>query len=707
MDQLPGDQTTDKPESKFRSASDIVARHFADGLDELLSPRFLQGRYRKFESEHDPIYHTILACVQDESLVKAFVSYWAIAQTMATQSRFWLEDAIAEIVVHQCKYFGRNASHVYWQKTLGMGHFAAQTHVSEIGERELEHHQGRKPWRVLIQESAVNAAAFLVEEQERARLSANPSLVAYRNPEDRDESHFRTLANALTGPPTTEKWPALREAERQREIADELDGIAAEHAHGNGQTDEHGTGNIEIDMSRIVRPERFITQQLSGLAVPTVLDAAGRPEARWLLYLRWSDGRREQRDLTTSIDTPQGKLWLFPMPTDPPFHQPAGWHSTYRRDWLNDARAPAPAELFSRLCEHMAEFIDLPLETAAGTMGTLALWVILTYCYTAWDAVPYLFIGGPLGSGKSRTFDVLARLVFRPLQSSNLTGPALFRTLHNQGGTLLFDEAERLRQHTPDVDEIVSMLLAGYRRGGRATRLEPVGDGFRTVSFDVFGPKALACVTGLPPALASRSIPVMMFRARPDSPKPRLRVDANAEQWDAIRNDLHCLALEHGPTWLKLAQRANVCPEMSGRDYELWQPLLALAEWIERDGADGLLSIMQQHALANIEKHRDDLTSEADEILLRILAAKVRNHETPEAREILKAAQEQDAEFFKRWTPQGVGKAFGRYGITAKKYGGRRIYRAEVGDLHRIERSYGLDLGLPNPDGGSDRQAPE
>lgn len=83
--------------------------------------------------------------MQDESLVKAFVSYWAIAQTMATQSRFWLEDAIAEIVVHQCKYFGRDASHVYWQKTLGMGHFAAQTHVSEIGERELEHHQGRKP----------------------------------------------------------------------------------------------------------------------------------------------------------------------------------------------------------------------------------------------------------------------------------------------------------------------------------------------------------------------------------------------------------------------------------------------------------------------------------------------------------------------------------------------------------------------------------
>lgn len=36
------------------------------------------------------------------------------------------------------------------------------------------------------------------------------------------------------------------------------------------------------------------------------------------------------------------------------------------------------------------------------------------------------------------------------------------------------------------------MLLAGYKKGGRATRLEAVGDDkvFRTVEFDVYGPKA-------------------------------------------------------------------------------------------------------------------------------------------------------------------------------------------------------------------------
>ena len=159
----------------------------------------------------------------------------------------------------------------------------------------------------------------------------------------------------------------------------------------------------------------------------------------------------------------------------------------------------------------MAYFIDLPQEHAPGISATLTLWVVLTYCYLAWDAVPYLYVGGPLGSGKSRVFEILARLVFRPLGSSSMSGPALFRTLHSQGGTLLLDEAERLKQtQDPGTGEIVAMLLAGYKRGGQATRLEPVGETFKMVNFDVYGPKAMACIAALPPALASRAIGLTM-----------------------------------------------------------------------------------------------------------------------------------------------------------------------------------------------------
>ena len=72
----------------------------------------------------------------------------------------------------------------------------------------------------------------------------------------------------------------------------------------------------------------------------------------------------------------------------------------------------------------------------------------------------------------------------------------------------------------------------------------------------------------------------------------RRRIDADPAGWQALRDDLHTLALEHGATWLELADREDVCPAMTGRDYELWQPLLALASWVESHGAKGLLELM-------------------------------------------------------------------------------------------------------------------
>jgi hypothetical protein len=307
-------------------------------------------------------------------------------------------------------------------------------------------------------------------------------------------------------------------------------------------------------------------------------------------------------------------------------------------------------------------------------------------------------VGGPMNSGKTRVFEILCRLVYRPLQSSNVTAPALFRTLHDKGGTLLFDEAERLRQNTPEVGEILSMLLAGYKRGGQATRLEADGDTFRTVAFDVYGPKALACIAGLPPTLSSRSISILMFRAAPDSIKPQRRIDADPTSWERLRDDLHALALEHGAKWLELAEKSSVCPQgISGRAYELWQPLLALAFWIESHGAEGLLSLMQKHAFKSLDASREDQIPDADEILLEILTDRVRMGEFPTPGEICTRAKELESTIFDRWTPRTVSKRLKTYGFETRKVDRRREYRhTTLADLAHVQRNYGIDLGIPN-----------
>ncbi len=459
------------------------------------------------------------------------------------------------------------------------------------------------------------------------------------------------------------------------------------------------TETPELDVSAIARCELFHTADVSGVTVPVASIVGGKPVGGWQLYLRWhEDGRREVVDLPESLDLPGGgRLWLHPRPADPTPTMPSGWTAKARRAWLDGADAPNAADVFQIVCGQLTHYLDFTGETAAGDVATLALWSIFTYCYPCWSALPYLSIGGPLESGKSRVFELLSRMVFRPVQSSNMTAACLFRTLHESGGVLLLDEAETLRDKSVDAGAIRSILLSGYKAGSPARRLEKVGDSFRRIAFDVFGPKAIAGIARLPDALASRCIRLTMFRASRGSAKPKRRIDGDPATWADIRDDLHALALEHGPTWRQLARRMDVCPAMAGRDFELWQPLLALAAFIQDAGADGLLSIMQDHAGAVIESSRDDSTPDADELLLRLLADSVRigTQDRVAPGTLLRLARERESGAFERWSARGVSAALKRYKVSVVKTDGRRVYRdVTLQQLAEIEAAYGLDLGV-------------
>jgi hypothetical protein len=422
-----------------------------------------------------------------------------------------------------------------------------------------------------------------------------------------------------------------------------------------------------------------------------------KPASRWALYLQWVSGRREDREIAESIDLPDGtKLWLEPIPGATPLGSSSLWSAKSRKDWLNGTDAPKPTEVFKWICDKITNHLEFAPDERNGIAATMALWVVLTYVYTAWDSIPYLYVGGPLGSGKSTVFKVLSPMVIRPLVSSNMSEAAMFRTLHERGGTLLLDEAEQLWES--GADGLRTMLLAGYQRGGKATRLEEVNGTYKSVEFDVYGPKALACIRGLPPALASRCITVTMFRAGHKSPKPRRRIYPNERHWQEIRDALHMLAMSHGPAWLKLAEKSDVCPAMTGRNYELWQPILAMAYWFESHGVAGLLELTRRHALSVIESAKDDQAPDAEVILLQVLAKCLTESRAPSPTELLNLAKDQEPALFKTWSSTGVGKALSRYGIRSKKSGDRRYRDTSLDELLRIQRNYEIDLDIEDLD---------
>jgi hypothetical protein len=444
----------------------------------------------------------------------------------------------------------------------------------------------------------------------------------------------------------------------------------------------------ELDIRRIIRPELFLTAAVAGLGISVARIEEGIARARWMLYLQWKDGKREAVMLSPALPLPDGsQLIVHPIPANTaPSHQ-APWSKASRARWLAGAQTPSHYDIFNRLCAIFSDYLDFPPAKASASAILLAVFTMLTYCYPVWDAVPYLYIGGPAGSGKSKIFDLLSRLVFRPLLSSNMTAPLLFRTLHDCGGTLLLDEAERLRESTPDVVEIRMILLAGYKRGGNAQRCKP--ETFEPQVFEVYGPKAVACISGLPAPLLSRCIPLYMFRCPPESQKPKRRLGDEAERFQQLRDDLHAWALGNAPLFIELASMAALCEGMTGRHYELWQPLLALAALVNQDRA------LRQFADEIIGDNQEDATPEADETLLKILTARILQGQEPQAKDILISARAESPELFARYSAKGVANTLKRYGLKTAKIHDKRVYRVGVDELRRVQDRYGIELNLP------------
>lgn len=192
-------------------AVEIIRKHFAAGLESICAKEFLDERYVEFQRKQDPIYAELLNGMDDEALAKTFVSYWTLGQTIATQSRFWLEAAIAEIIIFRVKHKAHSATHVYSQAMLGQKYFERRVPIAEIGELELERLTERSPWRTNVQQSALREIDILVGEQEREEppvrdvkkdrhWSSEANVMAM----SRDREHLVHIAASLKGPPAME-----------------------------------------------------------------------------------------------------------------------------------------------------------------------------------------------------------------------------------------------------------------------------------------------------------------------------------------------------------------------------------------------------------------------------------------------------------------------------------------------------------------------
>lgn len=246
------------------------------------------------------------------------------------------------------------------------------------------------------------------------------------------------------------------------------------------------------------------------------------------------------------------------------------------------------------------------------TSEVLTLWTIGTYIYPIFESYPYIVLTGERGSGKTKTLIVAEKLCFNAVYSSNMSPSLLFRIVEGSSCTILIDEAERLRN--PKLSQDFRLLLnAGYKRGGRAHRSKP--ETFDPQSFEVYSPKIIASIKGLEEVLEARCIQFTMLRTKDIETANRI-VTESSEDWLHIRHLLYTFGLtffqEIKEAYLSDIETKKI-KAVSGREGELWHPLLAIAKFLDKKGCDGLFERIKEVAIKKGEETKsagiDDWTN--------------------------------------------------------------------------------------------------
>jgi len=257
-----------------------------------------------------------------------------------------------------------------------------------------------------------------------------------------------------------------------------------------------------------------------------------------------------------------------------------------------------PSDLTERLVREVGNLVTQYVFLTGDQCLAICLWVLHTHAVEAAETTPYLHItSAEKRSGKTRLLEVLEGLVHNPLMTVNISDAALFRMLA-QRPTLLLDEVDAIFAPGSKQEDKRALLNAGYRRSGRAYRCDPTS--LEPRSFDVYGPKALAGIGGLPDTVADRSIPILLQRKRAGEEARPLRQRDFDPAASTLRAELAAWGALVTPT-LKASYPAPL-PGLDDRAMDGWEPLLAVAELAGPDLAE--ISRECAVTLSGPERHR-------------------------------------------------------------------------------------------------------
>lgn len=255
-------------------------------------------------------------------------------------------------------------------------------------------------------------------------------------------------------------------------------------------------------------------------------------------------------------------------------------------------------QLFKKYVVVSDEFFDV-----------IVSYIMMTYIYILFQVIPYLWINGEKGTGKSTIMKIMSKLCFNPMFCSNVNPANIFRQIDNDGSTIILDEFEKM--YGEDKQEIIKILNQGFNIDGVVPRC--VGQSNQIRKFRSFSPKIMGGISNIDDVLFERVIKYTTKKVK-NITVPKFREDKDTKmELNKLVDDLYIFGLIYAPKIKEIYDKAEVgFKGYTLREDDLWNPLLCIAKIIDTENentnvTDNLLKYAKQ--LSN-EKFKRNIENE-------------------------------------------------------------------------------------------------
>lgn len=146
----------------------------------------------------------------------------------------------------------------------------------------------------------------------------------------------------------------------------------------------------------------------------------------------------------------------------------------------------------------------------------LSLWILGTYVHKSFLTFPELFINAPKGTGKTRLLKLVKELSHHGYLVGSLRESVLFRVA--QGKTLCIDEFESVGNK--ENQNLRELLNACYKKGVTIPRMKKVSkggeEGYEVEEFEIFTPVIMANIWGMESVLSDRAVTLILEKSAND-----------------------------------------------------------------------------------------------------------------------------------------------------------------------------------------------